>query len=191
MNDTDDKRLHRRVPAQLSGRMMLPDTREFACETLNVSPGGSLISSKATPSIGARIVAYIEEVGRIEGDVARITSEGFAVNHRASGLRRQRIADVLTWIANKKPLGLADLRRHVRLKCRGGERTHITLKDGRSGSCPVIDMSLGGVAVRTGLRPRVGDEVLIKRTWAKVARHLKTGIALEYVQPVRVIDHFA
>ena len=64
---------------------------------------------------GERIVAYLDNLGRIEGVVVRSFEGGFAVRILASLHKRERIANLLTWLINQKSLGLAEERKHERI----------------------------------------------------------------------------
>ena len=66
-----ERRRHQRVKVRLAGRFMRSDRKEFDCEAIDASPGGIAFSSDAGVQPGERIVAYLNQIGRIEGTVAR------------------------------------------------------------------------------------------------------------------------
>jgi len=79
-----DRRRYRRVPASFHGRFMSEDKREYPCEVVNMSAGGmSLLAPNSSCAPGSRIVAYVENLGRLEGTVARVFEGGFAVEPEA------------------------------------------------------------------------------------------------------------
>ena len=79
-----DRRRYKRVAVSLDGRIMTEDKREFPCEVFNMSPGGMALRASASPQPGERIVAYLDNLGRLEGTVARTFEGGFAIELRAS-----------------------------------------------------------------------------------------------------------
>ena len=73
---TDAERRHdKRVEVCLLGRFMRSDRQEFDCELIDASPNGVALSSAAGVQLGERIVAYLNQIGRVEGRVARIFPE--------------------------------------------------------------------------------------------------------------------
>src|SRR5690606_9618142 len=55
-----ERRRHQRVKVALTGRFMREDRHEYACQTINMSPGGVWLQADATPQVGERVVAYID-----------------------------------------------------------------------------------------------------------------------------------
>jgi hypothetical protein len=100
-----ERRRHQRVKVRLAGRFMRSDRMEFDCETIDASPGGVAFSSDAGVRLGERIVAYLNQIGRIEGKVARTFAGGFAVQMNLLAAKRDRLANQLTWLANRHSLG--------------------------------------------------------------------------------------
>src|SRR5260221_6208250 len=90
-----EKRRHQRVKVALLGRYMLRDRREFACQTIDISPGGVALMAPTAGEIGERVVVYLDHLGRIEGNIARHFADGFAMTIGAPTLKRQKLADQL------------------------------------------------------------------------------------------------
>jgi len=70
---------------------MLSDRREHDCQTVDISSSGVAVVGPAKGAIGERVVAYFDRIGRVEGMVVRHFGECFAVEMRASALRRDRL----------------------------------------------------------------------------------------------------
>jgi hypothetical protein len=87
-----DRRRHRRVPVDLAGRFMREDRQEYPCQVINMSAGGMALLAPAICDDGERIVAYLDNLGRIEGVVVRSFEGGFAVRILACLYKRERIA---------------------------------------------------------------------------------------------------
>lgn len=182
-----ERRRHQRVPVQLLGRFMTENRREYPCQTLNISPGGIALLSPVTPAIGERIIAYVDQLGRVEGVVVRLLPNGFAMTMAATIRKRDKLAAQLTWLANKSILGLPEDRRHDRVQPRN-PRTVLTLDDGRQVVARLIDVSSSGAGVSTELRPQAGSRLVVGRTPARVVRVFEGGIALEFLRPVSQVE---
>ena len=79
-----ERRRHYRVPVAVLGRYMLPNRQEYPCQTVNMSPGGVLFVAPVKGAVGDRVIAYLEHIGRIEGQIARHVPDGFAMTVAAT-----------------------------------------------------------------------------------------------------------
>src|SRR5271170_7394822 len=111
----EDRRRHQRVKVNLLGRYMLADRREFPCQVVNMSPGGMAIIAPIGGAPGERIIAYVDHLGRLEGHVARVFPNGFAMTFAATARKRDKLAAQLTWLANRHLLDSPEDRRHGRI----------------------------------------------------------------------------
>lgn len=174
-----DQRSFQRVSVNLVGRLMVASHEEYDCTVLDMSPGDASFACTARPRIGERIIAYIDHLGRIEGNVALVTDSGFAIQLTATDRKREKLAAQLTWIANKHELGLPEDRRHDRLTPRN-TRTELALDDGRRYPCRIIDLSLSGAAVDIEVRPALGTPIQLGSMKGRVVRHFQEGVAIEF-----------
>jgi hypothetical protein len=165
-----ERRRHQRVKVVLPGRYMLEDRREYPCRTVDVSPGGVAFAGLAKGRIGERVVAYLAQIGRVEGTIARHFDEGFAIQMRLPVLKREKLADQLTWLANRQELGMAEDRRHERITPRS---SHATLK-------------MPDAALAVAAKPPIGSSVVVGETPAQIVRHFEGGIAVEFNRPFPV-----
>jgi len=178
----EERRRYQRVKVHLLGRYMLPDRREFPCQVINMSPGGIAMLAPGIGNVGDRVVAYLDHIGRVEGKIARIIDNGFAMTVNATPRKRDKMAAQLTWLANRQILNLPEDRRHDRIVPRNPS-ARIVLPDGTALLCRIIDMSLSGAAISSATRPAIGAKVMIGRVQAQVVRHLEEGFALEFAFP--------
>lgn len=178
---TADQRRHRRVKVCVSGRFMRCDRQEYECVTIDMSPGGIAFQSDVAVEQGERIVAYLVHLGRLEGTVARTFPGGFAIHMKLPAPKRAKLADQLTWLADRADKGTPDDRRHERTEPHLS-RTTVTLASGRAFLARLIDVSQSGAAVAVDVRPAVGDLVTIGTTPAQVVRLFNDGIAVEFAQ---------
>lgn len=185
---SEENRRFQRVRVDVLGRFMLSDRREYPCQVIDMSPGGAAIVAPVVGRLGERVVAYLDHVGRIEGMIVRVTETGFSMTIEASLRKRDKLADQLTWLANRQILGLPEDRRHERLIPRNPFTT-ITTPLGEKVPVRIIDISLSGAALggAEGLKP--GDIVQVSRTMARVVRVLDRGVAVEFSgqQPIETI----
>ncbi len=174
-----ERRRFLRVRVDLSGRLFVPsEDREERCRILDMSPGGAQVTCDYVPPADTPIIIYIDGFGRFEGAVARPTEKSFGVNFHCSALKRERVAEQLTVLMNKGIVDESVLRRHERAPTRGLAR--FTRANGDIVACEVLDLSLGGVSLKTEVRPPVGEVVLIGQMAGKVVRYHDNGIAIEF-----------
>src|SRR5487761_2554649 len=96
-----ERRRHQRVKVSLLGRYMLADRREFPCQTIDMSPGGLALFAPVKGKDGERVIAYIDQIGRVEGQIVRQLDNGFALRMTMTLIKREKLADQLTWLANR------------------------------------------------------------------------------------------
>ena len=169
-----------RVRVSLLGRYMLTDRREFPCQVIEMSPGDAMIIAPISGIAGERVIAYIDHLGRIEGDITDVIDGGFKMDIVATSRKRDKMAAQLTWLANKELLNLPEDRRHERVVPDNRHST-VVLDDGRRYNCKIIDISLSGAAIELAVRPAMGTPVTLGRMRARVVRHFGDGVAVEFV----------
>jgi hypothetical protein len=181
----EDRRRHGRVKVSLPGRFMRANRQEFSCMTIDMSPGGVDFAAEEMAAVGERIVAYVEQIGRLEGVVVRELDDGFAMAMKLPLPKRERLADQLTWLANRHDLGLPEDRRHERIRPRN-VRTTLILPRGREVLASVIDISQSGVALTLSrpVNPVVGTPVTVGATQGRIVRILNDGVAVEFTRVI-------
>ena len=121
-----------------------------------------------------------DHLGRLEGLIARVFQNGFAMTISATARKRDKLAAQLTWLANRDILNLPEDRRHDRIIPRN-PIAMLTLEDGTKMTCRIIDMSLSGAAIAAENRPPMKSLVMLGKVQARVVRKLEEGFALEFV----------
>lgn len=185
-----ERRKHQRVKIQLTGRYMLQNRQEYPCQTVDMSPGGVALVAEVKPQIGETVVAYIDHLGRAEGRCIRLLPTGFAMNIAGTIRRRDKLANQLTWFANRQILGLPEDRRHERFSI-ADPRSTLTLPTGVTIPCRIMDVSLSGAAVATTTEILTGTPVVLGRTHGRVVRQVEGGFAIEFsrVQNPDTLEH--
>lgn len=183
--DENENRTYRRFELALSGRFMRASKEEYGCRINDISVGGlSLTVDPATPvtlTAGENVIAYISQLGGLEGPVLRTWSDGFAVKLNATQHKREKLAAQITWLLNERDLNGAAARRHERLHIANRDAT-IALGAGGFLPCLILDISLSGASVACKPRPEIGEEVWLARLRARVVRHHSEGIGLQFMQ---------
>ena len=144
---TEERRRHQRVKVNLLGRYMLADRREFPCQVTDMSPGGMALVAPIAGQTGERVIAYVDHLGRLEGKIARVLENGFAMSISATLRKRDKLAAQLTWLANRQILNLPEDRRHDRFAPRNAT-ARVVLPNGTNVACRVIDLSQSGASHR-------------------------------------------
>jgi PilZ domain len=180
---SEERRRHQRVKVNLLGRYMLADRRDFPCQVIDMSPGGMAVLTPVVGVPGERVIAYVDHLGRLEGKIARLIHNGFAMTISATSRKRDKLAAQLTWIANRQILNLPEDRRHGRFTPRN-TMARLILPNGTNVTCRIIDLSASGaaVAISSELRPVIGAAVTIGKTLGRVVRHIEDGFAIEFTR---------
>jgi PilZ domain len=179
----EERRRHQRVKVNLLGRYMLADRREYPCQVVNMSPGGIALVAPVLGNPGDRVIAYVDHLGRLEGKIARIIDNGFAMTVEATLRKRDKLAAQLTWLANQQLLNLPEDRRHGRFIPKK-TMARLVLPNGNNVACRIIDVSESGaaIAISAVLRPTIGTMVTIGKTLGRVVRHIDDGFAIEFTR---------
>jgi len=178
---SQDRRRHQRVRVNLLGRYMLADRREFPCQVVNMSPGGIALIAPVVGEPGERVIAYVDHLGRLEGKIARVFQNGFAMTIAATARKRDKLAAQLTWLANRNILGLPEDRRHGRIVPRN-PIGRLILANGVNLTCRIIDVSESGAGIASDQRPPIGTLVTLGKVAGRVVRHLEDGFAIEFTR---------
>jgi len=173
-------------PAQvrLHGCYKLKSSEEYPCHTLEISPGEALLHAPVKAAPGEKVDLYLKELGRFMGLAARTTETGFIMNLQLAPKSRKRLADQLTWFANRDARAVVDRRRHERIVPLM-ELTALRVAEGDAHIVRVTSLSLSGVAMEARFRPPLGAEVVIGNTAATVMRLFDDGFACEFVRHFR------
>ncbi len=165
----------------VTGRFMLPDLSEHACQVINLSVDGAIFITPSVPPPGQLIVAYIEEIGRVEALTGAPQPGGFAITFNLKGPRLERFQQRVEWLQQRGTDDASDSRRHSRYEP-GDRVSQVTLPDGRVYNCEVLDISVSGAGIKTEVVPSVGTYVMLGKMRGRVVRYLEHGVAIEFVK---------
>jgi hypothetical protein len=180
--DLHERRVDVRVNLSLAGRYNLGDCQDYPCWTLDVSPSGLALLGIERGRVGDRVIAYINQLGRIEGTVARHFGACLGVRLITPSLKREKLKEQIAWLAAHRN-GKPNYRRFERI-APYNRRSTIRTADGGEFVAVVADIAPSGAALRVDATPQLGSQVKVGRASARVVRHLQDGIAVEFIGPV-------
>jgi hypothetical protein len=184
-NKSFEARRFQRVRATLFGRCMLSSRQECPCVAVEMSPGDMLLFAAAKPTVGERVIVYLNDFGRFAGIVARLTPNGFAIILELSSRKRDKLADQLTWLTNRYSLDLTEKRRSERIVPLM-ERAVMHEPSGPERIVKIKDISLDGVNIETDWPPAVGTQIIVGHTPVVAVRHIEGGFAGKFTKPFEV-----
>ena len=182
-----ERRRDERFEVALPGRCMLGDRLEYPCWTIDVSPSGLGVVGLRKGEIGERIVAYISQIGRVEGMIARHFNQGFGFEIQAPALKREKLTKRIEWLIRRATNDASDDRRTRRIYAES-QQTRLITPDGREFPATLIDISPPGAALSVDAAPPIGSAVIVGRTAARVVRHFPGGVAVSFNEPTAAPD---
>ena len=183
--DYSDRRKYFRADLPLKARYLTKEGREHPCVISNISAGGAMLRAKSPPPKGAKIVLYIDQLGRFEGTVIRSADKIFAINYTKRRAKAAKIADDLTQVINRGQRA-TDRRNSPRIQQDAPAIIH--LEDGRSTQCAILDISLTGASIEISPRPPLGSHLVLGRMTAKVVRRHEKGIGVVFTGAAERMD---
>lgn len=179
-HDGSERRRHQRIRLKLGGRYLL-DGSDYPLVSVNVSCGGGLFKAETVPPKATQVICYLDELGRIAGNVIRSDGQSFAIVFEATDRKRDKLADQLMWILNKGRYGLQETRAAKRFA--GGKQAQVIRANGIILDCRVLDLSVTGAAFEcAGPLPFIGERVRAGRLHGIVVRSQAGEFAIRLVK---------
>ncbi len=185
-----DKFLKQRaVNIAVGGNYTLPNwydpqgkLRTFACRTSRVSPFRMMVDAPVVGKVGDRLTSYFRDFGKFDGLISDTKIGSFLLELEMTRSMRENLASKLTWLEKKqKEPTIPDLRKDARIIPASPHAT-LTLADGTTNECFVIDMSVTGVAVSAQVQPQIGMPLAVGACIGRVVRILPDGFAVKFVE---------
>lgn len=173
-------RRYKRISLNLPARIVINAVDEYEGRLINISPGDMALIADTKAVSGDAAVIHIKDLDVIEGTIARIFPDGFAISFLLSKGRRALLTERLMLLAN--PVfadGLSDRRATPRHR-NSATRTVCRLADGTSLFVKIVDMSVSGVSVDAPRRPAIGSSILIGTQRGVIVRHTPRGFVVVY-----------
>jgi hypothetical protein len=162
--------------------------RTFACRTSSISPFQMTLAVAVAGKVGDRITSCFPDLGSMHGSITDTFAGGFVFEPNLTNVERRSIASKLVWLEKKqRDPAVRDARRHERFIPATPHST-LTLADGSTRSCFVIDMSVTGVAVSAAVQPPIGTALAVGACVGRVVRLLPEGFAIQFAETQRRPD---
>ena len=155
-----------------------------------VDPDSALFLTPEAVPEGTALIAYIEEIGRVDGvagEKAELAVPGFWVNFGFSASRLSRFTRHLRFLIHKDRGHAAAERRHTRFEPLD-KIARFALPGGPDQHCEVIDISLSGAGLKSRVKPSIGSPISLGRMKGRVVRHFQDGFAIEFLTPLERSD---
>lgn len=175
------------MPQSFPARILLPGGEVRHCQVTAIDPDSALFLTAAPLPQRTPLVAYIEEIGRVDGLAAEPARDGQWVDFSFAGHQQARFIRHLRWLIRREHGLAAAERRHTRYEPRN-TAARFRLPGGHEQACEVIDISLSGAALRSRMKPSLGSPVTLGRMKGRVVRHLADGFAIEFLTPLERSD---
>ena len=170
----------KRIFVSLPGRYSLGDPRLFACRAVNISTNEITLAAPVTADIGVRVIANIEQLGRLRGSIIRVFRLGFTMSVEASDQEREMLDTKIGWVERNKDFEIIENRAHVRFIPRH-PLSFLTLADGAVLRCFVVDISVSGAAISADLMPTIGAVIAVGTVVGRVVRYIAGGFAVHFI----------
>lgn len=173
----------------LSGRYALPDRRAapqeklpvYACRLCSISTRMLVAVGPVVGREGETVSSHFDEFGLLHGRITRRLASGFVTNIMLSDADRDKLGARIEWHKKHVNAQVLDKRVHKRFLPRD-PRSVLTLADGSTVSCFVIDMSQSGAAISAHFWPDIGTPMALGRLVGRVVRYLEVGFALKFIE---------
>ncbi|OAF05666.1 pilus assembly protein PilZ [Bradyrhizobium centrolobii] len=156
--------------------------RTFACRTRRVSPFRMIVDVPVVGKVGERVTSYFQDFGEFECTISATLKSGFMMELDMTRARRAWMSEKLTWLEKKqKDASVMEHRRDARFVPQV-PHTFLTLADGSTHPCFIIDVSTAGVAVSAEYDPQVGMPLAIGACVGRVIRKFANGFAVKFAE---------
>ncbi|MDN5002046.1 PilZ domain-containing protein [Bradyrhizobium sp. GCM10027634] len=156
--------------------------RNFACRTKRVSPFRMIVDVPVVGKIGERVTSYFQDFGEFECTISATMKSGFLMELDMTRARRAWMSEKLTWLEKKqKDDSIKDLRRDARFVPQASHSV-LTLADGSSYPCFIIDVSTAGVAISCECDPAIGTPLAVGACVGRVIRKFDNGFAVKFAE---------
>jgi hypothetical protein len=156
--------------------------RSFACRTKRVSPFRMIVDVPVVGKVGERVTSYFQDFGEFQCTISATLKAGLLMELDMTRARRAWMSEKLTWLEKKqKDASVRELRRDARFVPQVSH-TVLTLADGSTHPCFIIDVSTAGVAVSSEYDPPVGTALAVGACVGRVIRKFEHGFAVKFAE---------
>lgn len=155
--------------------------RNFACRTKRVSPFRMIVDVPVVGKIGERVTSYFQDFGEFQCTISATLKSGFLMELDMTRARRAWMSEKLTWLEKKKDNSIEELRRDGRFVPQASH-TFLTVADGSTHPCFIIDVSTAGVAISCEYDPPIGTPLAVGACVGRVIRKFDNGFAVKFTK---------
>ena len=162
--------------------------RTFACRTKRVSPFRMIVDVPVVGKVGERVTSYFQDFGEFECTISATLKSGFLMDLDMTRARRAWMSEKLTWLEKKqKDASIEELRRDARFVPQSSH-TLLTLADGGTHPCFIIDVCTAGVAISCEFDPPIGTPLAVGACVGRVIRKFANGFAVKFAEKLQRDD---
>jgi hypothetical protein len=176
------------VIAQIPGQYWLVDhwnsrgkPCRFFCRAVNISERAIALAAPVIGTPGKRVIAHIDQLGRIEGTIIHVLDGGFVMNIAARTEERRKLVEKFDSIRRPQYIEIPERRAFGRFVPVTPYST-LALANGMSRNCLVIDLSEAGAQISADVEPAVGTVLAVGTLVGRVIRRLRGGFAVKFVE---------
>jgi hypothetical protein len=178
----------RRIVVTVPGRFSFADVRDargerrvFGCHAVNPSIREIVIASPVTAKMDARVIAYIDHLGKLDGMVTCVLQRGFVMGVNVKQNERRKLAAKIEWLQQHKNSEVREQRADSRFVPKD-PYSRMILADGHVETCLVLDVSVSGAAISADTIPAIGTVLAVGTLTSRVVRHFDEGFAVRFIE---------
>ena len=183
-----DQRAYARVPIMIPGSVAISGQGvKSDCLVSDLSLGGAGIQYISNPPLPEMICKLsVAQFGEFEGITTRNSGTILGIRFFVGEHERQCLFEKLQTYVEDGLAGVKNFRKCERRP--SSSQLTLTRPCGEKNQCDVLDISLRGVALKTDVRPPVGELVILGRMYGRIVRHFDDGIAVQFINFVSLPD---
>jgi hypothetical protein len=173
---------------RIPGRYSLADKRNargerrvFMCRAIYLSPREIAIAGPVVGNVGDRVIAIIEQLGKIEGPIIRLLRSGFMMKIAGDSVKRDQLAAKIEWLENFKNHDAPDKRDSERI-IPANPHSRLIYADGSIENCVILNFSVSGAAVSAETPPDIRTVLAVGSMVGRVIRHFDGGFAVRFIE---------
>lgn len=157
------------------------ERRIFGCHAVNPSIRGIVIASAVSAKMDARVIAYIDHLGKLDGLVTHVLQRGFVMNVNVKPHDRRKLAAKIEWLVQHRHSEVREQRADSRFVPKD-PYSRMILADGHVETCLILDASVSGAAISADTIPAIGTVLAIGTITSRVVRHFDEGFAVRFIE---------
>jgi hypothetical protein len=177
-----------RVIVSIPGRYSLADRRDargerrvFSCRAIYLSPREIALAGPVMGKVGDRVIANIDQLGKIEGPITRLIRGGFMINISGGALTRDELSAKIEWLEGFKNHDTPNKRASERI-IPANPHSRLTYADGSIENCLMLNFSVSGAAISADSPPDIKTVLAVGSIVGRVIRHFDGGFAVRFVE---------